>query len=86
MQRKIEEIIQFYANKHNKPYEVTLAVFKSEYEKLREIMKKRGHEVVKFPSWGKFIVSMGKLAKIDYEAKDARYEAKYGKKDGTQNN
>lgn len=86
MQRKVEEIIIAIAKKYDKPYEVIYAAYTSQFKKLREIMKERGHEIVKLPTWGKYIVSMGKLEKIDYDAKDARYEAKYGKKDEAKSN
>lgn len=81
IQKKVEEIIKAIAKKYNKPYHVVLEAYISQFKRLREEMKKKEFKTVKLPSWGKYIVSQGKLAKIDYAAKDARYEAKYGKKD-----
>jgi hypothetical protein len=85
LQKKIEDILKEVAKKYNKPYNVILAVYISEFKKLKEEMNSLQFKTVKLPNWGKFIVSQKKLKKIDYVAKEARRNAKYGK-DGTKDN
>lgn len=84
IQKIVELILKDTAKKYNKPYHVILEIWLSQFKMLKFIMNCLTFKTVKLPSWGKYIASPGKIKKIDYAAKEARRNAKYGKKeDGT---
>ena len=65
IQKRVEQIIQEIADKHNKPYHVVEEIYLSQFRLVAETMKGLTFETIKLPSFGKFLTSRKKV--VDFK-------------------
>lgn len=75
IQKRVELILKEVAKRHNKPYDVILEVYMSEFRAVRDTIKSLEFKTIKLPCFGKYITSDKKtidfkdylLYKFEYE-------------------